>query len=476
MVKKKGELGKYEAFIRYKDCMGVSHRHHKRGFRTKRERDDYVHVFREVHEGNLNIGIQVFLPFYVEDIETEIKPKTLQTKKSLISCYVLPFFDEATMSNIDPHAIRQWKSWMKKRTKKNGEHLAPTTLRNAYKALYAIFEHAVKEYGLKENPCKAAGSMGETYGEEMLFWTLPEYVRFACAIEKAEPLYFLVFEVLFWMGIRFGELLALTWEDIDFEACTMRINKSLQRIEGIDYVTEPKTKYSKRVLEMAVKLVEELKAYRDSLYSWEPTDRVFPLSRWQITERMKKYSEKAGVKRIRIHDLRHSHATYLIGEGFTVPEIANRLGQAKETITLRYTHAKNDAQKRMAKNIEGKMRRISDGDSFEIETFAREVTFGMSYEEYELLQERIRLSGMQERDYYLSSVLYQQIQVVGNTNMLYKLAMLFADIERNLSEHNVELSSASLARSLHEAASLFRGMGTSGGEGPDQPMELPEAA
>lgn len=473
---KKGEAGKYEAFIRYKDWMGVSHRHHKRGFRTKRERDDYVHVFREVHEGNLNIGIHVFLPFYVEDIETEVKPKTLYTRKSLISCYVLPFFEESAMCDIDPHAISKWKSWMKKKTKANGEHLAPTTLRNAYKALYAIFEHAVKEYGLKENPCKAVGSMGETYGEEMLFWTLGEYVRFAAAIGEAEPLFFLVFEVLFWMGIRLGELLALTWEDIDFEARTIRINKSIQRIEGVDYVTEPKTKYSKRVLEMPAKLAEELKAHRDSLYSWELTDRVFPVSRWKITDRMQTYSQKAGVKRIRVHDLRHSHATYLIDQGFTVPEIANRLGQAKETITLRYTHAQDDAQKRMAQNIEGAMRRIADGDPVCGESFAREVTIGMSYEEYELLQERIRLSGMQERDYYLSSVLHQQVQVVGNAAMLYKLAMLFADIEKNLAEQNIELTSGSLARSLHEAAALFKGMGAPEGEGTLRSLELPEAA
>ena len=97
--------------------------------------------------------------------------------------------------------------------------------------LSAIFNHACRFYNLKSNPARQAGNMGREEKKEMLFWTTEEYKKFSEAVID-KPVSFYAFEMLYWTGMRLGELLALTMEDFDFEKKTLRINKSYQRIKG----------------------------------------------------------------------------------------------------------------------------------------------------------------------------------------------------------------------------------------------------
>ena len=144
---------------------------------------------------------------------------------------------------------------------KNGKKYSPVYLKTLHNQLSAIFNHAVKFYGLKENPAAKVGNMGKARSREMLFWTEEEYQKFAFAIMD-KPLSYYAFEMLYWCGIREGELLALTPADLDFERGTVTINKSYQRIDGRDVVTEPKTPKSNRVIKMPDFLVEEMKEYK----------------------------------------------------------------------------------------------------------------------------------------------------------------------------------------------------------------------
>ena len=102
--------------------------------------------------------------------------------------------------------------------------------------LSAILNHAVNFYDLKSNAARKAGSMGKERTKEMLFWTKEEYMKFIEAVAD-KPISFYAFEILYWCGVRMGELLALTPADFDFQACTIRINKSYQRLEGKDIIT-----------------------------------------------------------------------------------------------------------------------------------------------------------------------------------------------------------------------------------------------
>ncbi|GAA6410857.1 hypothetical protein K040078D81_49740 [Blautia hominis] len=145
-----------------------------------------------------------------------------------------------------------------------------------------------------------------------------------------------------------AELLALTPADFDFENQTVTNSKSYQRLKGRDVVTSPKTKKSNRVIKMPQFLSEEMEDCMKLFYSLKPTDRLFPVTKHYLCHEMDRGCKAAGVKRIRIHDLRHSHVSLLIDRGFTALAIGERVGHESEKITYRYAHLFPSRQTEMA--------------------------------------------------------------------------------------------------------------------------------
>ena len=217
--------------------------------------------------------------------------------------------------------------------------------------LSAVFNHAVRHYNLKVNPAAQVGNMGKPKSREMLFWTKAEYLKFAEAMMD-KPLSYYAFEMLYWCGVREGELLALTPADFDFEKQTVTISKSYQRIKGRDVITDPKTPKSNRVIQMPAFLCDEMQDYIKSLYAVEPTDRIFTVTKSYLHREMDRGAKEAGVKRIRIHDLRHSHISLLIDMGFTALAIADRVGHESIDITYRYAHLFPTRQTEMADRLD----------------------------------------------------------------------------------------------------------------------------
>jgi integrase len=164
--------------------------------------------------------------------------------------------------------------------------------------------------------------------------------------------------MLYWCGIREGELLALTPDDFDFDKQTVSITKSYQRIEGQDVITDPKTAKSNRVVKMPDFLSEEMEDYITHLYGIEQYDRIFMITKSYLHHEMDRGAKESGVKRIRIHDLRHSHVSLLIEMGFTAVAIADRVGHESIEITYRYAHLFPSKQKEMA----NKLNEIKQGD------------------------------------------------------------------------------------------------------------------
>lgn len=217
--------------------------------------------------------------------------------------------------------------------------------------LSAIFNHAVRYYELRSNPAAKVRNMGSEEHREMLFWTKEEYKKFSFEMMDKQVSFY-AFEMLYWCGIREGELLALTPTDFDFEAGTVSISKSYQRLKGKDVITTPKTKKSNRVIKMPKFLCGEMEDYLKMFYSTGANERIFPVSKHYLHHEMDRGAKAAGVKRIRIHDLRHSHISLLIDMGFTALAIADRVGHESIDITYRYAHLFPTRQTEMADKLD----------------------------------------------------------------------------------------------------------------------------
>ena len=200
--------------------------------------------------------------------------------------------------------------------------------------------------------------MGTEERREMLFWTKDEYLKFADAMMD-KPISYYAFEMLYWCGIREGELLALTPADFNFKAETVTINKSYQRLKGEDVITTPKTPKSNRVIKMPKFLCEEMQDYLKQLYGAESGGRIFPITKHYLKHEMERGCKETGVKRIRIHDIRHSHISLLIDMGFTALAIADRVGHESIDITYRYAHLFPTRQTDMADKLN--MERTKEG-------------------------------------------------------------------------------------------------------------------
>ena len=157
--------------------------------------------------------------------------------------------------------------------------------------------------------------------------------------------------MLYWCGIREGELLALTPADFDFKRQTVMINKSYQRFDRRDVITEPKTPKSNRTIKMPDFLVEEMQDYLKMLYAIQPNDRIFTITKNGLHREMSRASEAAGVKRITIHGLRHSHISLLIEMGFSAVAIGDRVGHESAEITYHYAHLFPSTQSNMADKL-----------------------------------------------------------------------------------------------------------------------------
>ena len=337
--------------FRYTDWKGERKQKLKRGFKTKREAQDWEQDFLMKKQADVTMTFGAFAELYERDIKPRLKENTWLTKESIINKKIVPYFAKRQLCDIVAKDVIEWQNEIRKLKDKSGENYSLTYLKTIHTQLSAMFNHAVRYYGLKANPAAIAGNMGCEERREMLFWTLDEYKKFSYTMMD-KPLSFYAFEMLYWCGIREGEMLALTAKDFDFKSETVTINKSYQRLKGRDVITTPKTKKSNRTIKMPKFLCEEMQDYIKMFYSTDENERIFPVSKSYMHHEMDRGSKKSGVKRIRIHDLRHSHVSLLIEMGFTALAIADRLGHESIEVTYKYAHLFPSKQTEMANKLD----------------------------------------------------------------------------------------------------------------------------
>ena len=337
--------------VYYKDWQGVRHQHEKRGFACKKDALSYEREFLAKKRKDVNMGFDTFVDIYMSDVKPQIKLNTYMTKENIINTHIRPYFKRRSLAEITATDILQWQNEMLGLRDEQGKGYSQTYLRTIQNQLNAIFNHAVKYYDLPKNPCFANKKIGKSKTKEMQFWTKEEYMLFAEQM-KEKPLSYYAFEILYWTGIRCGELLALTKGDFDLVKRKLRISKSLQIIKGETLITSPKTEKSNRIIDMPEFLCHEMEDYMESLYKLQDDQRLFEVTKSYLHNELDRGSKAAGIKRIRLHDLRHSNCALLINLGYTPMQIAERLGHESITVTERYSHLYPSVQEEMVSKLD----------------------------------------------------------------------------------------------------------------------------
>ena len=342
------KTGKWFAKFYYTNWQGIKKQKWKRGFATKKEALGFERDFLEKQSANPDMTFQNLYEIYMEDMAARLKQSTLLTKKTVLQTHILPFFGNKPINEIKASDVRRWQA----KLMNSPNNYSQTYLKKINTELNSIINYAKRFYDLNTNPCGKAGTIGKAKAEEMDYWTYDEYITFREGI-KDKPLSYICFEVLYWTGMREGELLALSPADIDLDNKIISINRTYQRIEGKDVFTSPKTRKSKRKIPIPDFLCQELSDYIQSRYMLDADERLFPVTKSYLSHEMIRGCKNTGVKKIRIHDIRHSHASLLINQGCDALMLADRLGHEKVSTTLNtYSHLFPHKQQELVHSLE----------------------------------------------------------------------------------------------------------------------------
>lgn len=342
-VYKDEQRGTWYFKCNYRDWQGETRTKLKRGFATKREAQQGEREFLDKQSGNMNMKLAAFVEVYFNDKGTRLKERSIMTKRTLIEAKIIPYFGEKSMNEITAVDIIKWQNMLM------NQEYSPTYLRMIQNQLTALFNHAERFYDLRDNPCKKVDKMGRSNAKELNFWTKDEYEVFIKGFGAEDEMYRIIFQMLFWLGCRIGEVLALTAADIDLENGTISVSKTYFRRNKTDYITSPKTESSNRKITIPKFLKGEIKEYLDRQYELAPEDRIFPITDRAVQKKMKQKTEEAKLKPIRVHDLRHSHIALLIEKGLQPLVIAQRVGHDSVNTTMNiYGHLYPNKQKEVA--------------------------------------------------------------------------------------------------------------------------------
>ena len=342
------KTGKWFAKFYYTNWQGIKKQKWKRGFATKKEALGFERDFLEKQSANPDMTFQNLYEIYMEDMAARLKQSTLLTKKAVLQTHILPFFGSKPINEIKASDVRRWQA----KLMSSPNNYSQTYLKKINTELNGIINYAKRFYDLNTNPCGKAGTIGKAKAEEMDYWTYDEYIAFREGV-KDKSLSYICFEVLYWTGMREGELLALSPADIDLDNKTISINRTYQRIEGKDVFTSPKTRKSKRKIPIPDFLCQELSDYIQSRYMLDADERLFPVTKSYLSHEMIRGCKNTGVKKIRIHDIRHSHASLLINQGCDALMLADRLGHEKVSTTLNtYSHLFPHKQQELVHSLE----------------------------------------------------------------------------------------------------------------------------
>ncbi|VQX84252.1 site-specific recombinase, phage integrase family [Streptococcus pneumoniae] len=344
----------------------------RKGFKTKKEATEAEHYLRSVELKERFYGAKITVPMLYDMLKEEDsinhrKISYINTQENNYNKHIREYFINVdNVGKLTYEDIYQFREQLRQKIGQNTDKpLSTNTINKIMILLKKIFDVGLRKGYYSNNPVKLLKKL-PIEKPKIQFWTIAEFQQFLKLFEIDEYNIKLLFTVLFFTGLRLGEALALTWQDIDFTSNTIHVTKSTYVNKGISHISTTKTKAGTRRIIINKKLSQELETWQKKQekqlqqFSNDITTlQVFQnspiiITKDAIEKQYKKILERDNtLKKIRIHDFRHSHASLLINNGEDYLVVKERLGHASITTTIdTYSHLYPSKQKELADKLD----------------------------------------------------------------------------------------------------------------------------
>jgi site-specific recombinase, phage integrase family len=344
----------------------------RKGFKTKKEATEAEHYLRSVELKERFYGAKITVPMLYDMLKEEDsinhrKTSYINTQENNYNKHIREYFINVdNVGKLTYEDIYQFREQLRQKIAQNSDKpLSTNTINKIMILLKKIFDVGLRKGYYTTNPVKLLKKL-PIEKTKMQFWTIAEFQQFLKLFEVDEYNIKLLFTVLFFTGLRLGEALALTWQDVDFTSNTIHVTKSTYVNKGISHISTTKTKAGTRRIIINKKLSQELETWQkkqakqlQQFSNYITTLQVFQnspiiITKDAIEKQYKKILERDNtLKKIRIHDFRHSHASLLINNGEDYLVVKERLGHASITTTIdTYSHLYPSKQKDLADKLD----------------------------------------------------------------------------------------------------------------------------
>lgn len=337
----------WQVIVSYKDRYGKWRQKSKQGFATKRQAKDYGDVIvKDIKENllltnNEELANMTFIEFtrlYFDDMKDKLRPNSLKTYRNAIK-HLHPIHN-IKITDITASIIHSMVQEMPLPTQSKHYPL---------RCLKTILSHAISHYNLlPRNPV----TNPIPYKPKMTRKRIVTTEEIETYLNNSDPLsrYHVAIKLLYYTGMRIGELLGLTWGDVDLDSMTISINKQWVRIDSNNTHSfgQLKTKNSKRILPISMTLVTTLQEYKQQ----STHNRVIPIN----SSSMLYVHINTHINNHSPHDFRHTYATKLLSSGVDIKTVASLLGDTVNTVIKTYIHYSDE----MRENARAEIQRIFD--------------------------------------------------------------------------------------------------------------------
>lgn len=349
---------KYRVRVNYTDNLGRNKQTERVAYGMAEAKELEMRMQYEIKEKPVTSGItlQKMYEEYIRAKMSEVRETSLTKDKKTLESYVLNTLGTSQVKKLTAPVLQNWKNEIEELRLENGEPLMLRTKQNIYSTFRALLNWGVKMDYLSQNVLVKVGNFKSSDilpKSSVDFYTAEEYKLFSSAAraeaERRNTVtdwdYYVFFSIAFYTGLRKGEIHALKWTDI--EGNLLHVSRSItQKLKGVDRETPPKNRSSVRTLQLPLPLIEILEEHKTRYKAFNGFTEDFricggkrSLRDTSVENKNKTFAEIAKVKKIRIHDFRHSHVSLLANEGINIQEIARRLGHSNIEMTWNtYSH------------------------------------------------------------------------------------------------------------------------------------------